>query len=108
MKFRVYETDFGHLKGQPLKDSYKSLGELDGDGWANFSSVLQEATKIWPNKLGYRLAEGQMALDFSDTLCVMCGIGKVGMWVGGNSEPRRVIRVCPKCEGQERVGKVSS
>ena len=144
IKFKVYETEFNHLKGGPLASSFKLLGEVEEMGPV---AALDKAMKEWPNKLGYRLADGQLALDYSETLCVMCGIGKVGMWVGGNNQgiamhggsivggkggpngekggdaileasavldaavmggPRRVIRVCPRCEGKDRVGKVSS
>ncbi|MHA2427572.1 MAG: hypothetical protein ACXADB_06080 [Candidatus Hermodarchaeia archaeon] len=40
-------------------------------------------------------------------VCSECKSEKVKMWVGGNTTPRRIELVCPKCEGNDRVGKVS-
>jgi hypothetical protein len=111
MMFKVYETAFDHLKGNwlkeghLLKDSFKEIGQVTAD---DIQAALKLAQTTFPNRLAYRLTGGDMALDYSETLCVMCGIGKIGMWVGVDKESRRVVRVCPKCEGQDRVGKVSS
>jgi hypothetical protein len=100
MKYKVYETNF--------KGRQKLLGEIEGDPGEGIVAVLALAKEQNPNLPGLRVLSGDVALDWSESLCIQCGLGKIGMWVGNDKESRHVIRVCPKCEGQERVGKVSS
>jgi len=40
--------------------------------------------------------------------CEKCGQDKVQMYVGGNTTPRRIIWVCPECEGKGERYQISN